>query len=142
VVVVEVGPSHPVRVDLRVGSILVEIVVEEQPSRANPADHEIEVAGMTVRERNGQFIPDAKEIEDVSDDVEGKIGPPERPVSSGILDQGTRVANEGRIDLELLGDREGPPVTSSGAEDRPDPGPDRPMDGFDRPGSQATFTVE
>ena len=50
-----------------------------------------------------------------------EVGPPEGPVPVGVLDDGSRVANQRGVKIELESDWPGAPIAPACTEDRADP---------------------
>ena len=79
--------------------------------------------GTAVGEHDGGLIVAVKEIEHVGGERGVEVGAPQGAVVVGVLDDGPRVAYQGGVDAELLGDRLRASIAAARAEYRPESRP-------------------
>ena len=143
-----------VNADLGVFTVLTDVVIKRLSPGRECGNDEVVFVWTAIGEHDGGLIVAAKEIKHVSRQRVVKVGAPNRAMVFGVLDDGTRVANQGGVDPKLPRDgqcaldragrcrgpavfrlprRERPPPPSSAVMFRPDPVACRPHQapGFD-----------
>ena len=115
--------AKPARVDLGVLAVLIEVIVEERPAGPGRLDQEVAPLGRAVGERDGGLVVNPEELEDFGEDSGVEVRSPERRMVGGLLDQGPGIANQRGVEPESLGDRPGPSIAATCAEDGPHPRP-------------------
>ena len=118
------------------------IFVKEWLARGKAGDDEIRVPGSSIGERDDRLVVLDEEIEQLALQERVKIEAPEGSVVAWVLDDRAGIADDRSVQSEQGGDRAGPAIAASGAEDGANAGPGRASDGFRGARSQSSAWVE